>query len=131
MALPAALEEWMNNPSQERELVLKNLELTGDPSVGADKIKCQIIDKATGEELIALSVVGWVGVYTTYESLKEALLNEAKKRIRALIEQERARRAKAAAFTALQSSLPAEEEVTMVLQPEPESEQIEEVEDNG
>lgn len=125
MSLPQALEEWMADPTSPRKLILKNVTLTGDPEVGVDKITCSVIDAETGENLLDLSVVGWVGLYTTYESLKEALLSEAVKRLRSVIEQERQRRAKAAAFAALQSTLPADEEAEVSLVSPPAAEETE------
>jgi len=119
MPLPKALEEWMEDPTQVRPLVLRDMKITGDPDTGADKISCRIFDKQTGEELLDLSVVGWVGLYASYESLKEALLNEARRRLRAQIDLEVRRRAKAAAFAAIQSTLPTEDEAEVALENPP------------
>ena len=104
MPLPTALEEWMADPTQVRTLVLKDIKLTGDPDTGADKITCRVFDKETGEELLSMSVMGWVGLYNSYESLKAALLAEARRRLRAIIDQENRRRAKAVAFATIQPS---------------------------
>ena len=120
--LPKGLEAWLEDPSLNKRFKITNLKVFIDPQTLADKITYSVVDVETGETLLEnVSLVGVAPLIRNESDLQRFIMEDARRRLGALIEQERRRREYEAIASAL-SAVPSEMEVEFSLTPPPPEE---------